>query len=158
MARHARWPPTPQRDRSSPTYHASSSKPGSKFSENKMLKCSRAKAERAEMLFECDLGRKPASLEDASDGQPYLGVGGRGAGCKPYTHGTFGKPTTFLYLFPAVQRSACWFVADRVSLYAIAARYVVTVRNSLVSDDRQVVRVRGVVASNNDNKVQRILQ
>src|SRR5215210_4084212 len=110
------------------------------------------------MLFECELGRKPPSFEDSADGEPYLGVGGRGAGCKPYTHRTFREPAALFYLFPAVQRRARWFVANRVALYAIAARYVVAVRDSLVSDDRQVVRVRGVVASNNDHKVQRILQ
>ena len=53
---------------------------------------------------------------------------------------------------------SCWFVADGVTLYAVAARYVVAVRDPLVSDDRQVVRVRGIVPSNNDHKVQRILQ
>src|SRR5215208_398479 len=110
------------------------------------------------MLFDRDLGRKPPRLEDAPDGKPYLGVGGRGAGCKPYTHRAFGKPATFLPLFPAVQRRACRFVADCVTLYTVAARYVVTVRNPLVSDDRQVVSVRGIVTSNNDHKVQRILQ
>src|SRR5215217_1706324 len=97
------------------------------------------------MLFECDLGRKPTSLENAPD-------------CEPYTHGIFGKPPSFRYLFPAVQRRTRWFVVDRVTLYAVAARYVVAVRDSLVSDDRQVVSVRGVVPSNNDHKVQRILQ
>src|SRR5215204_6498805 len=110
------------------------------------------------MLFECDLGRKFTSLENAPDGEPYLGVGGRGACCEPYTHGTFGKPPTFLYLFSAIQRRTRWFVVDRVTLYAVAARYVVAVWDSLVSDDRQVVRVRGVVPSNNDHKVQGILQ
>src|ERR687898_1364538 len=119
---------------------------------------SRAKAERAEMLFECDLGRKAASFEDAADGQPYLRVGGRGACCETYTHRTFGKPATFFYLFPAIQRRSCWFVVDLVTIYAIAARYVVAVRDSLARDDRQVVRVRGVVASNNDHQVQRTLQ
>jgi hypothetical protein len=110
------------------------------------------------MLFECDLGRKPASLEDAADGQPYLRVRGRGACCETYTHRTFGKPATFFYLFPAVQRRSCWFVVDLVTIYAIAARYVVAMRDSLVRDDRQVVSVRGVVASNNDHQVQRTLQ
>src|SRR3712207_8424938 len=81
------------------------------------------------MLLERDLRRKPTSFEDAPDGKPYLGVGGRGAGCKPYTHTTFGEPATLLDLFPAVQRRSCWFVADGGTLDAVAARYVVAVRN-----------------------------
>src|SRR3712207_2092333 len=109
------------------------------------------------MLFECDLGRKSPSFEDSADGESYLGVGGRGAGCKPYTHRTFWEPAALFYLFPTVQRRASWFVVDRIALYAVAARYVVAVRDSLVSDDRQVVSVRRVVPSNNDHKVQRIL-
>src|SRR5215204_5072814 len=110
------------------------------------------------MLFQCYLGRKPPSFENTTDGQPYLGVRGRGAGRKPYAHGTFGEPAALLYLFAAVQRRVCRFVADGVAVYTVAARYVVAARNPLVRDDRQVVRVRGVVTPDHDHYVQRILQ
>src|SRR5918911_966530 len=110
------------------------------------------------MLFERYLGRKSASFEDASDGQPYLGVGGRGACCEPYAHRTFGEPAALRYLFAVVQRRVCWFVADGATVYAVAARYVVAARDPLVRDDRQVVRVRGVVPPDHHHHIQRILQ
>src|SRR5215211_8342973 len=110
------------------------------------------------MLFQRYLGRKAPSFEDASDGQPYLGVGGRGAGCQTYTYGTFGEPATLLYLFATVQRRVCRFVADGVAVYAVAACYVIAARDPLLSDDRQVVRVRGVVTSDHDHHIERILE
>src|SRR5215211_9064102 len=110
------------------------------------------------LLFESYLWWEPAGFEDVPDGQPYLGVGGRGACGEAYAHGAFGEPAPFFYLFAVVQRGSCRFVADGVTLYAVAARYVVAVRHPLVRDYREVVRVRGVVTPDHDHHVQGMLQ
>src|SRR5215211_746162 len=49
-------------------------------------------------------------------------------------------------------------MVDGITIYAVAARYVVAARHPLVSDDRQVVRVRGVVPPDNDHDVQWVLE
>src|SRR5918998_4813819 len=49
-------------------------------------------------------------------------------------------------------------MTDQRPLNSVAARYVVAPRDSLRGDDREVVRVRRVVAADDDYYVQRMLQ
>src|SRR3712207_9232379 len=97
------------------------------------------------MLRQRCLGREPTRFEDASDGEPYLGVRGRGPGGEPDTDRSVGKPAPLLDLLLGVQRRAGWLMEDDVALDAVAARYVVAPRYPLGGDDRQVVGVRGEI-------------
>src|ERR687893_1630791 len=105
-----------------------------------------------------DFGREILRFEDAPDGEPYLGVGRRGSGGQTDPYRPVGEPAFFLDLLARVEWGAGGLVPDHAPVYAIAARDVVAPRDPLLGDDRQVVRIRGVVSSDRDHHVQRMLQ
>ena len=97
-------------------------------------------------------------MQDVPDGEAYLGVRGRGAGGEPDADRSFGEPVRLLDLFAGVEGGAGRLVADGVAVYAVAAGYVLALRDPLLGDDCEVVSVRRVVAADDDHDVERLLQ
>src|SRR4028118_758219 len=69
-----------------------------------------------------------------------------------------GARARLLALFAGVEGGAGGLVADDVALDAVAAGYVVARGHPLIGDDREVVRVGGVVAADDDHDVDGLLQ
>ena len=79
----------------------------------------------ADSLRESGLRWEPARLEDAPNGELYLGVWCGGPGGEADADRSGRKPIKLLDLLPGVERRAGRLVAYAIALYAVAAGYVV---------------------------------